>query len=81
MAEKIVRMLENAAAQHTIVAKRKTTCIFASRFVVLALPIFPTSNGLEQIIILGHGAQRLSAENFHREVEQAEKAIREYLKQ
>ncbi len=39
-----------------------------------------TSDGLEQIIILGHGALRVSAENFRREVEQAEKAIRDYLK-
>jgi len=40
-----------------------------------------TSDGLEQIIILGHGALRMSAENFRLEVEQAEKAIRDYLKQ
>ncbi len=39
-----------------------------------------TSDGLEQIIILGHGALRVSAENFRREVEQVERAIREYLK-
>ncbi len=39
-----------------------------------------TSDGLEQIIILGHGAQRMSAENFRLEVEQVEKAIRDYLK-
>ena len=39
-----------------------------------------TSDGLEQIIILGHGAQRVSAEHFHQEVEQVEHAIREYLK-
>ena len=39
-----------------------------------------TSDGLEQVIILGHGALRVSAENFRREVEQVEMAIREYLK-
>ena len=40
-----------------------------------------TSDGLEQIIILGHGAQRMSAENFRREVDMVERAIREFLKQ
>ena len=40
-----------------------------------------TSDGLEQIIILGHGALRMSAENFRREVDMVENAIREYLKQ
>ncbi len=38
-----------------------------------------TSDGLEQVIILGHGALRVSAENFLTEVRQAEDAIREYL--
>ncbi len=38
-----------------------------------------TSDGLEQVIILGHGALRVSAENFLTEVKQAEAAIREYL--
>ena len=38
-----------------------------------------TSDGLEQIIILGHGALRLSASAFHEEVQEVEKAIREYL--
>ena len=40
-----------------------------------------TSDGLEQVIILGHGAERISAEHFRQEVELTEKAIREYLKQ
>lgn len=30
-----------------------------------------TSDGMEQLIILGHGAQRLSARAFHEEIEQA----------
>ena len=38
-----------------------------------------TSDGLEQIIILGHGAMRLSASAFLEEVQEVEKAIREYL--
>ena len=38
-----------------------------------------TSDGLEQIIILGAGALRISARSFHDEVMQVEKAIREYL--
>ena len=38
-----------------------------------------TSEGLEQIIILGHGALRLSASAFLEEVQEVEKAIREYL--
>ena len=39
-----------------------------------------TSDGLEQVIILGHGALRVSAENFRREVQQVEAAIRDFLK-
>ena len=38
-----------------------------------------TSDGLEQVIILGHGALRVSAENFLTEVKLAEAAIRDYL--
>ena len=38
-----------------------------------------TSDGLEQIIILNHGAMRLPASEFHDEVLAAEKAIRELL--
>ena len=38
-----------------------------------------TSDGLEQIIILGHGALRLSASAFLEEVQEVEQAIREYL--
>ncbi len=38
-----------------------------------------TSDRLEQLIILGSGAQRISASEFLREVEEAEKAIRTYL--
>ena len=38
-----------------------------------------TSDGLEQVIILGHGAMRLSANNFKAEVEEIEKAIREII--
>ena len=40
-----------------------------------------TSDGLEQVIILGHGAERISAEHFRQEVDMTEKAIREFLKQ
>ena len=38
-----------------------------------------TSDALEQIIILGHGALRVSARSFHQEVLEAEAAIRDYL--
>ncbi len=38
-----------------------------------------TSDGLEQVIILGHGAMRLSANALLEEVTEVEKAIREYL--
>ena len=38
-----------------------------------------TSDGLEQIIILGHGALRISADSFRQEVQQVETAIREFL--
>lgn len=40
-----------------------------------------TSDGMEQVIILGNGALRVSAEEFHREVRQTEDAIREYVAQ
>ncbi|MEG2434917.1 MAG: TetM/TetW/TetO/TetS family tetracycline resistance ribosomal protection protein [Ruthenibacterium sp.] len=38
-----------------------------------------TSDGIEQMIILGHGALRVSARAFHAEVLAAEQAIRAYL--
>lgn len=38
-----------------------------------------TSDGTEQIIILGNGAYRVSAKEFYEEVKQVEKAIREYI--
>ncbi|MCM1023525.1 MAG: TetM/TetW/TetO/TetS family tetracycline resistance ribosomal protection protein [Prevotella sp.] len=38
-----------------------------------------TSDGAEQIIILGNGAYRVSAEELHREVEAVEKAIRDII--
>lgn len=38
-----------------------------------------TSDNLEQMIILGHGAMRLSARNFKQEVDQIEKAIRDII--
>lgn len=38
-----------------------------------------TSDGLEQIIILGHGALRLSASAFAEEVEAVEEAVRSFL--
>ena len=38
-----------------------------------------TSDGLEQIIILGHGAIRVPARQFQEEVRQVEEAIREIL--
>lgn len=39
-----------------------------------------TSDGPEQLIILGHGALRLSASNFHEEVERVEGQIAEALR-
>ena len=38
-----------------------------------------TSDGLEQVIILGGGAMRISAQEFLLEVEAAEKAVREII--
>ena len=38
-----------------------------------------TSDGLEQLIVLGKGASRVSAEAFRQEVQQVEAAIRDYL--
>ena len=38
-----------------------------------------TSDGMEQVIILGHGALRVSARMFYEEVQEAEKEIRRYL--
>lgn len=38
-----------------------------------------TSDGLEQLIILGSGAIRISADEFRHEVKNAENAIREYI--
>ena len=38
-----------------------------------------TSDGMGQVIILGHGALRVSARMFHEEVQEAEKEIRRYL--
>ena len=40
-----------------------------------------TSDNLEQLIILGHGALRVSAEAFLEEVKQVEQAIREILEE
>ncbi len=38
-----------------------------------------TSDTLEQIIILGHGAIKISAENFKKEIDETTELIREYL--
>ena len=38
-----------------------------------------TSDGLEQIIILGNGAMRISAAELHERYRNAQKAIREYI--
>lgn len=38
-----------------------------------------TSDGLIQMIILGHGALRISADSFHQEVAAAEQAVRAFL--
>lgn len=35
-----------------------------------------TSDGMEQVIILGHGALRVSARMFHQEVQDVEKEIK-----
>ncbi|MGN0163538.1 MAG: NYN domain-containing protein [Candidatus Ornithomonoglobus sp.] len=40
-----------------------------------------TSDNLEQVIILGNGAVRVSADEFHKEVEDAEEEIRRFIKQ
>ena len=40
-----------------------------------------TSDNLEQLIVLGHGALRLSAEAFHAEVEDARGQIAELVRQ
>ena len=39
-----------------------------------------TSDGLEQLIILGHGAMRLSARAFREEIEQAKIQIAEIIR-
>ncbi len=38
-----------------------------------------TSDGLEQLIILGNGAFRISAQEFYEEVKYVEKSIREII--
>lgn len=38
-----------------------------------------TSDNLEQIIILGNGAFRISASEFQKEVKSVEKAIRDFI--
>ena len=38
-----------------------------------------TSDGLEQVLIQGHGAQRLSARDLRWEVEQANRQLRDFL--
>ena len=40
-----------------------------------------TSDGMEQLIILGHGAMRLPASLFLQEVQAAQQAIRQFLEQ
>lgn len=40
-----------------------------------------TSDGLEQVIILGHGAERISAEHFQEEVHRTEDAMQQFLQQ
>lgn len=40
-----------------------------------------TSDNLEQVIILGNGATRVSADEFHKEVEDAEAEIRKFITQ
>ena len=39
-----------------------------------------TGDGLEQLIVLGHGAQRLSARELQWEVDQVKEQISEFLK-
>ncbi len=38
-----------------------------------------TSDGLEQVIILGHGAERISADHFREEIKRTEDAMRQFL--
>lgn len=40
-----------------------------------------TSDALEQMIVLGHGALRISASAFREEVDLVEKTIRDFLDQ
>ena len=40
-----------------------------------------TSDGMEQIIILGHGAYRISARQFRLEVDEVEREIRAMIQQ
>ena len=40
-----------------------------------------TSDGIEQLIILGHGAERISARLFHDEVQQVSSQIQSLLRQ
>jgi len=51
----------------------KTTHRMADKYRVTVA----TSDALEQLIIMGHGALRMSALNFYEEVKQVEKQIRE----
>ena len=44
-----------------------------------AASAWPPPMAWEQVIILGHGALRVSARMFHEEVQEAEKEIRRYL--
>ena len=39
-----------------------------------------TSDGLEQLIIVGSGAYRISAEAFYKDITEVEKIIAEYMK-
>ena len=55
----------------------KTTHKMASKYQVTVA----TSDALEQLIIMGHGALRMSAANFKEEVVQVERKIKEEISQ
>ena len=61
--------------------------IIGAKFVYLSIPeqssaclLYTSSDGMEQMIILGHGAERISATELHWEVEQANEHIEAILK-
>ena len=88
--DKLKTAVERVAGIDVIFTKRSETADhFIERTVDERMALLPrfsrqairvaTSDGMEQIIILGHGALRVSARMFHQEVQEVEKEIRGYL--